>query len=72
MNNAGMIMLATCHLENTIMHTRLDIEDNIGEGIHLHYRNFRLDYTIKDFLSFASAVEQSLQMLQSIESETKG
>ena len=47
--NAGVVVLSTTFLQNTTMNGRLDIEDNIGEGIHIHYKNFRLDLTIKDF-----------------------
>ena len=39
---------------------------NIGEGIHIHYKNFRFDLTIKDFLKFAEACDISLQELQQI------
>ena len=57
--NAGVIILS----RRTIKGERLQIEDNIGEGIHIHYRNFRLDYTIKDMLRFSDACEQALNNL---------
>ena len=63
--NAGVVTLATDHLNGTIMNNRLDIEDNIGEGIHIHYKNFRMDFTIKDFIKFAQACEESLTKLYS-------
>ena len=61
--NAGVITLASDNLNGTIMNNRLDIEDNIGEGIHIHYKNFRMDFTIKDFLKFAQACDESLRKL---------
>ena len=61
--NAGVVTLATDHLNGTIMNNRLDIEDNIGEGIHIHYKNVRMDFTIKDFLRFAQACDESLRNL---------
>lgn len=42
---------------------RLVIEDNVGEAIHLHYRQFRLDMTIDDFRTFASKLEQAMSEL---------
>ena len=57
--NTGVILLATRSKGNY----RLDIEDNIGEGIHLHYNNFRLDYNIKEFLNFADACQEALEEL---------
>ena len=42
---------------------RLDVEDNIGEGIHIHYRNLRFDFTIKDFIELAKACDKSLKEL---------
>ena len=58
--NAGVVVLSTTFLQNTTMNGRLDIEDNIGEGIHIHYKNFRFDLTIKDFIKFAKACDTSL------------
>ena len=45
------------------MNGRLDVEDNIGEGIHIHYKNFRFDLTIKDFIKFAKACDTSLHAI---------
>ena len=39
--------------------SKLVVEDNIGESIHLHLRNTRLEFTIEEFLRFADAVEQA-------------
>ena len=36
---------------------KLTVEDNIGEGIHIHFRNIRLDMSIKDFNAFAENIE---------------
>lgn len=32
---------------------KLVIEDNVGEGIHIHLRNLRLDMSIDDYNTFA-------------------
>ena len=61
--NAGVVVLSTTFLQNTTMNGRLDIEDNIGEGIHIHYKNMRLDFTIKDFLHLAEACDKALHEL---------
>jgi|TARA_R100001129_G_scaffold134287_1_gene95670 hypothetical protein len=61
--NAGVVVLSTTFLQNTTMNGRLDIEDNIGEGIHIHYKNFRFDLTIKDFIKFAKACDTSLHAI---------
>tara|TARA_R110002051_G_scaffold324354_1_gene421241 strand:- start:674 stop:889 length:216 start_codon:yes stop_codon:yes gene_type:complete len=58
--NTGVVLLAQRKLNG---HDRLDIEDNIGEGIHIHYKNIRLDYTVKELLSFAKACEEALTEL---------
>jgi len=57
--NTGVILLSTRRIDGT----RLDIEDNIGEGIHIHYKNFRLDYSIKDLISLSDACEEALRAL---------
>lgn len=39
---------------------KLVVEDNIGEGIHIHWRNIRLEMTIEDFEIFAEEIRKSL------------
>ena len=58
--NTGVILLAQRKLNGT---DRLDIEDNIGEGIHIHYKNLRLDYTVEELLNFSKACEEALTAL---------
>ena len=33
---------------------KLVVEDNVGEGIHVHIRNVRLEMSIEDFRTFAN------------------
>ncbi len=39
---------------------RFVIEDNIGESMHLHIDNMRIDFTIKEFLEFSKMIKESL------------
>jgi hypothetical protein len=39
---------------------RFVVEDNIGESIHLHIDNIRVDFTIKEFLEFSNMIGESL------------
>jgi len=39
---------------------RFVIEDNIGESIHLHVNDMRIDFTVKEFLEFSSMIRDSL------------
>tara|TARA_Y100000593_G_C4322140_1_gene344401 strand:- start:8366 stop:9253 length:888 start_codon:yes stop_codon:yes gene_type:complete len=63
--NPGVIILAKEQLRGTFMHHRLDIEDNIGEEMHIHYKNFRFDFTVRDFLELARTMDDSLRNLVS-------
>jgi len=65
--NPGVIVLTKTQLRNTQLHHRLDIEDNIGEEMHIHYKNFRMDYTVRDFLELARACDNALTNLQKYE-----
>ncbi|MDD3084044.1 MAG: hypothetical protein PHP82_03405 [Candidatus ainarchaeum sp.] len=61
MSNPGVILLD--ELKNKKSFQRFQIEDNIGEGIHIHVNNFRFDLTIKEFLEFSKTIRQSLNAL---------
>ena len=65
--NPGVIVLTKTQLRDTQLHHRLDIEDNIGEEMHIHYKNFRMDYTVRDFLELARACDNALTNLQKYE-----
>lgn len=43
--------------------TELVVEDNVGEGIHVHYRDLRLEMSVEDFETFADAVEAAEEQL---------
>lgn len=38
--------------------TLLKIEDNVGESIHIHYRDLRIDLTISDFDSLTKKLKE--------------
>ena len=63
MSNAAVVLLSQKQIPTgpKLQPTRLQIEDNIGEGIHIHYRNLRLDFTIRDFYAFADACEKAIK-----------
>lgn len=44
------------------------VEDNIGESIHIHYRNLRLEFSVDDFDTFADGVSQAVEDLEEVES----
>lgn len=39
---------------------RFVLEDNIGESLHLHIDNMRIDFTVKEFLAFTQMIRSSL------------
>ena len=57
MSNPAVIMLTNT---STKSGGRFKVEDNIGESMHIHYDNFRIDLTIKEFLKFTEVIEESL------------
>ena len=40
---------------------RFVLEDNVGESIHLHIDNMRVDFTIQEFLDFSEMIRCSLK-----------
>jgi len=59
MSNPAVILLSKNHKGKNKFH----IEDNIGESIHLHYDDFRIDLTTKEFLNFDAIIKKSLEEL---------
>lgn len=58
MSNPGVITLAS--LRNVGRNiNRLDIEDNIGEAIHVHLNSLRLDFSVEEFLGMADEFIQA-------------
>lgn len=57
--NVGVLLLASQKIDGV----RLDIEDNIGESIHLHYKNMRFDFTVHDFLTFSEGCKNAQTQL---------
>ena len=57
--NVGVLLLASQKIDGL----RLDIEDNIGESIHLHYKNMRFDFTVHDFLIFSDGCKKAQTQL---------
>lgn len=53
--NVFMYELATDSIAEApeVTPDKLVIEDNVGEGIHIHIRNLRLEMSIDDFETFA-------------------
>jgi hypothetical protein len=42
---------------------RFVVEDNIGESLHLHIDNMRVDFTVNEFLEFSIMIRKSLKDL---------
>ncbi len=60
MSNPAVITLANASKGKF---KRFVIEDNIGESIHLHIDNMRVDFTINEFLEFSKLIRASLKDL---------
>lgn len=44
--------------------TKFVVEDNVGESIHIHYRNLRIEYSIDDFLELADQMRTAKYELE--------
>ena len=62
MSNPAVITLDNASNKNGKF-KRFVIEDNIGESMHLHIDNMRVDFTIKEFLEFSKMIRESLKEL---------
>ena len=61
MSNPAVIKLDEVRGGRKKQFQRFVIEDNIGESMHLHVDNMRIDFTIEEFLEFSKMVRISLQ-----------
>ena len=62
MSNPAVITLASLTGRNNTF-KRFQVEDNIGESIHLHIDNIRMDFSVNEFLGFSDKVRKSLAEL---------
>lgn len=62
MNNVFVTELAKSSVpaKSDISPEKFVVEDNVGEAIHVHLRNLRLEMSVRDYLSFAEACERAL------------
>lgn len=73
MSNPGVILLGESKIskfnrfQRGFPLQRFQVEDNIGECIHIHFNQFRLDLSIEDFLSFSSLCKEALNNLDLVE-----
>lgn len=61
MSNPAVITLASIFNASPNL-SRLVIEDNIGESIHIHWNNYRFDLSIQEFLELAGYLSSAEQM----------
>lgn len=63
MSSPGVIILA----EGIVGGVNLRIEDNIGEAIHVHYGNLRIDLTIAEFYQLSEQLVSIMEMMIGVE-----
>ena len=64
MINPAVISLASLQkFKNINFPFRFEVEDNIGEAIHIHYKEIRLDLTVKEFENLAAECARILEEL---------
>ena len=62
MSNPGVINLFSIFKKSGIIQ-RFQVEDNIGESIHIHINNLRLDLTIDEFYKLVNSMRKNLNEL---------
>ena len=60
-----LILLAQRQIEpsSNLYNTRLQIEENVGEDIHIHYRDLRIELTKDEFKILASAIKEAYERI---------
>lgn len=62
MSNPGVVTLT----KTNVCWQELKIEDNLGEAIHIHLGQIRIDLTVKEFTDLAIAVEKILDQMNEL------
>jgi len=70
MSNPGVILLAA-HNKRGGCFEKMKIEDNLGESMHIHLDDYRIDLTIKEYQSFSELIWQALVELDDLPNELK-
>ena len=65
MSNPGVITLVDASSRFSKI-KRFVVEDNIGESIHVHIDNMRIDFTVNEYLEFSNATRDALEELNII------
>lgn len=43
---------------------KFTVDDNVGEAVHVHYRNLRVEFSVDDFRRFAEGCESAREVLE--------
>lgn len=57
------------HPSTCLYNTRLQVEENVGEDIHVHFRNLRQEFTKEEFKVYASAIKEAYDRILEHERE---
>lgn len=66
MSNPGVIELFGFNFKNNLGSHNFRVEDNIGESIHFHLDNIRLDFTVKEFRKIADDLLDAINAIVNI------
>ncbi|MDE7313085.1 MAG: hypothetical protein K2N87_15910 [Eubacterium sp.] len=66
MSNPAVLSLASLDAADDVGY-RFEIEDNIGEAIHVHYKEMRLDLTVQEFDQIAGRMEKAIDQIVGVE-----
>lgn len=66
MSNPAVVTLASLQESIPSFPYRFEIEDNVGEAIHVHFKDIRLDLTVKEFLRLADTARELIGELVTV------
>ena len=66
MSNPAVLSLASLEAVGDVGY-RFEIEDNIGEAVHIHYKEIRLDLTVQEFYEIAGRMEKVIDQIVDVE-----